>query len=427
VSVFYFFLFAMLFLALYLSYLLIIPFLHTIILACIFSALSHPLYAKILRLAGGSSLIASGATLFLLVVLVCLPLAFFVTQLIPQATATIAKLTQWLGGSQMESLMTDKIAPVLGWLNHEISWIELDIADVRASVLNISREAGQLILSWGTGFVVDSLSVAANFFLMLLIMFFLLKDGEGMIKTLKAILPLREEQEDKIIYNLRRMAKAVFMGGFLVAGLQGLVGGVGLALVGMPAIFLGTLMVFAALVPVLGTALVWGPTVLYLLIYGQSGSALFLFLWCVLLVTSIDSFLRPVLIRGKAKTSLLFLFMAVLGGIKAFGALGIVYGPLILSFVGVMLGIYSDEYSESLQNYHAVSRKNRRLRLPATFFGATDGEESAETPPESFSPLKGLAAHFSVGAGRVKRMGRGGDKESGNPDDLKINKKGARQ
>lgn len=359
VRIFYFFLFAMLFLALYLSYLLVIPFLHTIILACIFSALSHPLYRKILNFLGGRPWIASGVTLFLLVVVVCIPLVFFILQLIPQATGSITRLSQWLGSSQMDEVVQGTVSPALEWLNKEFAWFSLDIEDVRNNILNLSRQAGQLILSWGTAVVVDSLNMAANFFLMLLMMFFLLKDGEGMIETLKALTPLREEQEDNIIYNLRRMSKAVLMGGFLVAGIQGFVGGIGLALVGMPALFLGTLMAFAALVPILGTALVWAPVVLFLWISGHGSSAVVLFLWCGILVTSVDSFLRPVLIRGKAKTSLLFLFMSVVGGIKAFGALGIVYGPLILSFVGVMLGIYFDEYSASLDSYHAISKKKQ--------------------------------------------------------------------
>jgi hypothetical protein len=183
-------------------------------------------------------------------------------------------------------------------------------------------------------------------------------------------------------------------------------------------------------VPILGTALVWVPSVLYLWVYGQGNSAVFLLLWCAILVTSVDSFLRPVLIRGKTKTSLLFLFMSVLGGIKAFGALGIAYGPLILSFVGVMLGIYSDEYSESLNDYHAVSKKTRRLRLPAnipadaklqstglhpgssatvgqgTWYETAPDEEAGAEPAASPSKGRHVAAYFSAVTSRVKRMGK---------------------
>ena len=365
VRIFYFFLFALLFLALYLSYLLVSPFLHTIILACIFTALSHPLYKRMLSLFRGNGWVASGVTLGILVIVVLLPLIFFIIQLVPQATHSIVALAQWLSSAHLDQLVNEKIYPFLGWLNDELTWIDLDVQDMRESLLSFSRRAGQMMLSWGTGFFVDSLNVAANFGLMLLIMFFLFKDGEGMVKTIKHLTPLRAEQEDSIIHNLRRMAKAVLMGGFAVAALQGFVGAIGLAIVGIPPLFWGTVMAFAALVPVLGTALIWVPAVVYLALTGQTTSALFLLAWCGILVTSVDSFLRPIIIRGNNKTSLLFLFLAVLGGIKAFGVLGIVYGPLILSFVGVMLAMYSDEYSESLETYHNTAGRKRKFGGPA--------------------------------------------------------------
>lgn len=368
VRIFYFFLFGLLFLALYLSYLLVSPFLHTIILACIFAALSHPLYKKLLPFFRNNGFVASGATLLLLVIVVLLPVVFFIIQLIPQATSSISTLAQWLSSNHLDEVVNDRIYPFLAWLNDEITWVDLDVQDMRASLLAFSRRAGQMLVTWGTGFVVDSLNMAANFLLMLLVMFFLLKDGEGMISTLRHLTPLRAEQKDSIIQNLRRMAKSVLMGGFLVAAIQGFVGGIGLAIVGITPLFWGTVMAFAALVPVLGTALVWVPAVVYLALTGQTKSAIFLLAWCGVLVTSVDSLLRPIIIRGNNKTSLLFLFLAVLGGIKAFGVLGIVYGPLILSFVGVMLAMYSEEYSDSLTSYQ--SRTTRRVR-----------KQSVEEPP----------------------------------------------
>jgi predicted PurR-regulated permease PerM len=367
VKIFYFFMFALLFLALYLTFLLIQPFLHTIILACIFTALSHPLYRKLYLHFWENGWIAAGLTLFLLVILVCLPLIFFTVQLMPQATQSLAALAQWLSGAHLDALLNEEVYPFLTWLNEELTWVNLDVADMRSSLMNISRQAGQIMLAWGTSFVVDSLTMFANFLLMLLIMFFLLKDGEHMLGSLRRLTPLRTDQGDRIISNLRRMAKAVLIGGFMVAALQGLVGGIGLAIVGIQPLFWGTVMAFAALVPVLGTALVWIPAVIYLLLINQVSSAMLLLGWCAILVTSIDSFLRPIIIRGSSKTSLLFLFIAVIGGIKAFGVLGIVYGPLILSFVGVMLAIYSDEYRASLSTfYRALPPGNKALSPGST-------------------------------------------------------------
>ena len=386
VRIFYFFLFAMLFLALYLGYLLVLPFFHTIVLACIFAALSHPLYSRVLKRLRQPWL-ASGVTLIMLVVVVCLPVAFFIISMIPQASRISVEFSQWLVSNNLEVFINDQVYPILHWLQTELSWMDMDVANIREDLLTYSREIGSFLVTTGTGFVVNTVTLVANFFLMLLVMFFLLKDGEGMVNVVKHLTPLRADQEDSIIYNLRRMAKAVLVGGFMVAGLQGLVGGIGLAIVGLPAMFWGTVMAFAALVPVLGTALVWVPMCLYLFLTGQQTQALFLLVWCGILVTSVDSFLRPILIRGNSKTSLLFLFLAVLGGIKAFGVLGIVYGPLILSFLGVMLGIYSEEYKESLTSYHSdTSRKARK------FSTATGYEESSRRKfvPARRSALRAL-------------------------------------
>lgn len=344
--IFYYFLFAMLFLALYLTYLLMQPFWHTIILACIFSALCHPIYAFIRRKTGWRDYLASAATLTILVLLICIPLAMFMTQLIPQATKSIRELAQWLSSAHLDTMINEKIFPWLTWLNEELSWLDLDVMDLRNSLMNLSRTAGQKLVGWGTGLVFDSISIVVNFVLMLLIMFFLLKDGESMVRAARRLAPLRSEQEDNIIQGLRRMANAVLVGGFSVAAVQGFVGAIGLAIVGIQPLFWGTVMAAAALVPIIGTGLVWVPAVLYLLLNGQTGYAIFLLIWCGGLVTTIDSLLRPIIMRGGSKISLLFLFMSVFGGIQAFGALGIIYGPLILSFVLAMINIYSSEYSD---------------------------------------------------------------------------------
>lgn len=344
---FYYFLFALLFLALYLTYLLMQPFWHTIILACIFGALVHPLYTIILKKTGLRDYLASALTLAVVVVIFCIPLAFFLSQLIPQATVSIRDLAQWLSSNHLDSFINNKVFPLLTWLNDDVlTMVDIDVDDIRTTMMSWSRTIGQRLVGWGTGVVVDSITIFVNFLLMLLIMFFLLKDGKGMLKKLRQLSPLRAEQEESILQNLRRMAGAVLIGGFSVAAVQGFVGGIGLYIVDIPPLFWGSVMAAAALVPVVGTGLVWVPAVIYFAISGDTKSALFLLVWCGVLVTGIDSVLRPIIMRGSSKISLLFLFMSVFGGIKAFGPLGIVYGPLILSFVLAMMSIYSLEFTD---------------------------------------------------------------------------------
>ena len=160
--------------------------------------------------------------------------------------------------------------------------------------------------------------------------------------------PLRTHQEDILIDSMQRVARAVLFGSVLIAVLQGLTGALGLYIVGIPPLFWGTMMGLAAFIPVIGTGLVWIPATAYMFFFGNQNWALFLLLWNVLVVTNIDTILRPLLMKRAAQVSPFYIFLSILGGIHAFGALGIFYGPLILSFLMVMLQIYGEEYKEVL-------------------------------------------------------------------------------
>lgn len=109
------------------------------------------------------------------------------------------------------------------------------------------------------------------------------------------------------------------------------------------------MMALASLIPVLGTGLVWVPSVGYLLLVGEWKMAIFLALWCGIFVVGIDTVLRPIFMREASRVSTFYIFLAILGGVYTFGMLGIFYGPLILSFVMVMLHIYIEEYAEDLK------------------------------------------------------------------------------
>ena len=127
-----------------------------------------------------------------------------------------------------------------------------------------------------------------------------------------------------------------------------LAGGIGLAIVGIPGLFWGTVMGFSSLIPVIGTALVWGPAVIYLLLFGKWKAGIFLLVWSIVLVGSIDNFLRPFLMRDENNLSPFYIFLAIIGGVQYFGLAGILYGPLILTFAMVMLYIYGVEYQDFL-------------------------------------------------------------------------------
>jgi len=183
---------------------------------------------------------------------------------------------------------------------------------------------------------------------MIFVIFYLVRDGEEMVEKGRYFSPLRRDQEDRILNGVRLVARSVLLGSFLTAVLQGLVGSIGLAVVGIPALFWGTMIGFSSLIPVIGTAIIWVPVVVYLLIMGYVKSAVFFSLWSVIIVGSIDNFIRPFLMKGQANMSPFYIFLSIVGGVQYFGLVGILYGPLILSFAMIMLYIYGVEYQHDL-------------------------------------------------------------------------------
>ncbi len=353
-GLFTWFLIGLLLFGLYLAYRLLAPFLNTLILSVVFAAICYPLYSRLCQVLGvrGKRSIAASLMLILVALLVILPLIIFVTGLIPQARQSINAVTQWISGAHLDDLFNAHLTPVFSWLQEHAPFLNVTPEGIKGYLVNFSRSLGQNLFAFSTGLVGRALNFSLHFLLFLLAIFFFLKDGAAVLERIKFLSPLREEQEERIIQNLRKVSRAVLVGGFFVAALQGFVGGLGLAFVGIPALFWGTLMAFASLVPVLGTGLVWVPAVIILCLGGEWKSALFLTLWCGVLVTSIDSFLRPLLMRDASGIPLLFLFLAILGGLQAFGVFGLLYGPLILTFAVAMLNIYGEEYHEELENKH---------------------------------------------------------------------------
>ncbi len=344
-----YFLIVLVLLSLYLMYGIIKPFFHTIILSIVLAACCSPLHTRLLAFMNGRAIPAAATMIVALVVCFALPVAVFLSGLVPQAVESVRAVNEWLRDADITALLQQSgVDAMVVWLQEHFPFIDPIELDIKHSLALFSKTAGQSVIGFATSALGDTVTFVFHFLLMLLMVFFLLKDGRKMLAAVKYLCPMREEQEDNIINTLRQISRSVLVGGLLVAVLQGIVGGFGLALVGIPALFWGTVMGFCSLIPVVGTGLVWIPACLFLLIRGDWQSALFLLLWCALPVAAIDSFLRPYFMRESARVSVFFIFMSILGGIQAFGMLGILYGPLILSFTMVMLTIYGEEYSDVL-------------------------------------------------------------------------------
>lgn len=343
------FLLVVLFFSLYLTYLILNPFLDILALAIVLASLFYPVQLYLNRALKGRATVSALIIVFIITFLIAIPVFVFISELVTQGLDSVNRINEWAKAGNFQTLMDDpKILSLSQWVQERFPPLEINKEQIQNDLILLSKNLGQFLLSKGAAILGNVANLISRFFIMIFIVFFLVRDGAQMVERGRYFSPLRKDQEDRILTGIRMVAKSVLLGTFLTAVCQGLIGGIGLALVGIPGLFWGTVMGFSSLIPLIGTALVWVPAALYLLLLGKMKAAAFLAVWCIVLVGSIDNFLRPFLMRGEAKMSTFYIFLAIVGGVQYFGLTGILYGPLILSFAMIMLYIYGVEYEDDL-------------------------------------------------------------------------------
>jgi len=176
------------------------------------------------------------------------------------------------------------------------------------------------------------------------VLFFLFRDGPIVSEKVASLLPLSDEQTQRLFTSVRDSIVANLYGILAVAIVQGLLNGLALTVLGGPSpLMLGVLTGFASLVPLVGTALVWVPTAIYMMMTGPIWKGIALALWGTVFVGSADNIVRPLVVQGRLQIHPLILMFAILGGLDVFGFLGIFIGPMVLSVIVALGGLLRDE------------------------------------------------------------------------------------
>jgi len=192
------------------------------------------------------------------------------------------------------------------------------------------------------GVVADVLSTLGSLFVMLFALFFLLRDGRSIGRQIRDLLPLPERERERLMNETRDLVIASVGAGLMVAAVQGIIGGVTFWILGLNApVIWGVATAFCSLVPVVGSALVWVPASLWLLLSGEVVRGVALILVGVLVIGMVDNVLRPILLAGRTSASGLVVFLGLLGGVSAFGFIGLVLGPIILVTAGSLLDAFT--------------------------------------------------------------------------------------
>ncbi len=195
------------------------------------------------------------------------------------------------------------------------------------------------------GIFTSTISAFFSFLLMLLIMFYFLKDGDRWRRAIVVLSPLADHDDEKIILRLRQAVNSVIKGNLLIALIQGVLMGIGLWIFGIPNSALwGIVAAVASLLPTIGTATISVPAIVFLFFTGHTAAAVGLLIWAVVVVGLVDNFLSPFIIAEKTNIPPLLILFAVLGGLSLLGPVGILVGPLTVSLLYTLISIYRNEF-----------------------------------------------------------------------------------
>ncbi|HEX6189643.1 MAG TPA: AI-2E family transporter, partial [Pyrinomonadaceae bacterium] len=270
---------------------------------------------------------------FLVTIAVLAPLAFVVVAL----TAEFAKAAQHLPAQISAAL--DPNAPVTGRI---VGWLEryVDVQSLRSGQFLVDqlKGMGSAIVGQSIGVLGGAIGIIVKTFFVIFTMYYLFRDGDLIVKALPEFLPLKKEQSKQIFERTGQVISASIYGVVFIAMLQGVLGGLAFWVLGLPSpVLWGVVMAFVCMIPVAGSFLVWLPASIYLALTGHWTRATLLTIWGILIISTIDNFIRPKLIGGRTRLHELFVFFAVLGGLRVFGVLGIVLGPVVLAITLALL------------------------------------------------------------------------------------------
>lgn len=318
------------------------PFVSAIIVGAILVTVTFPLYKRVRARLRGSDTWAAIVMLLGITLVLIVPAVFLGILLVQQANSLMPHLQSMETQQIMAKL---DLANRLMWLKRFVPSFDPATVSPQKLILPVVQKIPGWVAANG-GAVIGSVAGAVlGFFLVLLSAFFFYVEGEAILDELAILSPLPERYDREFASKFKDVIDATFRGQVMTSLAQGIATGIGLAIAGVPAGLLwGAAATILSLLPMLGAAVVWIPATIYLFISGSTGHAIFLAIWGVAVVSTIDNVVRPWAMKGGAQLPAIPLLFAVLGGMQAFGFIGLVIGPLVFSLLMSIIDIYKQSF-----------------------------------------------------------------------------------
>lgn len=330
------------------SFFIIKPYLTAVLMGMIFSYIFYPLYLRINRRISSknlSSLIAS----ILVVLIITLPLFFVLNTVSKEAYATYLLSRQMVLSGQFLTKCEPAgkiICKAINYITDKANQPQVRYyfdTSIKSIAGKVTKDISNILFSF-PALVLDT-------FIILFVMFFLFKDGKIFVNKIENMLPMKPSYRKYVIKRLNDMASAVIYGSLIIAIAQGTLGGIGFFIFGLPSPLLwGIIMIFASLLPYIGTSVIWLPAALFLILNGYANmetalitKGLLLMLYGIFIIGTIDNILKPKLIGDRSGLHPVLVLLSVVGGINFLGFIGVIIGPMIIAALVTFINIYEEE------------------------------------------------------------------------------------
>jgi predicted PurR-regulated permease PerM len=321
------------------GYRIVGPFFGPLVWAIFLAFLFHPLHVRLTRYLRNRAQWSAFALTTLTLVLFIGPL----TALSAAFAAQVGELLHYVQGTLTDQAKSNVLdLSKVPWIQQGLGWLDqlfgIDEAQVRGWFEQGARELLQSMASLGGKVFLGAIGGVVGFVLTMFMLFFFIRDGEEMFAATRELIPMSSAYKARLFDHLAAVTRAMVLGTGVTALIQGALVGIAFLIVGLPSpLVFGVIAALASLLPFGGTALIWIPAAIALATQDRWGATIFMVIWGALLVSLVDNVVRPMLVSGRAQVGTLTVFIGVLGGIAAFGAIGLFLGPVVLALIIALL------------------------------------------------------------------------------------------
>ena len=324
------------------------PFFSVIVLAIVITGVFNPVYRALHRKLNAtlSSLITCIIIFFVLFV----PVSAFVGILANEAYDLYLTARDAVSNNPIQELIDN--SKVIEKINDILMnfGIKITADEISGSVTELGRAVGLFLYQQARSMTANIVNFVVNFFFMLLIVFYLLIDSQRLVSFIVGLSPLPDDQDEKLIQKFKDMAAAILLGNGLGGLIQGTLGGILFAFFGFRSPFLwGVIMALLAFLPIVGVGVVFMPAALYLILQGRLAAGIFFIVFYIVLSGGIEYLFKPKLVGKRVQMHTLLVFLSIIGGLKLFGILGIIYGPLVVTAFLTLTDIYESSYQRIVE------------------------------------------------------------------------------